>query len=125
MTFFFDHNLSPNLADALNLLGINTTYLRKEFPPNIEDPEWMKEAAARGYIVITCDCNIQKRKAERQVYHELKLRGIFLAKSFSHMKVLDQAKWLLWRWEDILNTLRHAKPGTAYLLHQRGKLERL
>ena len=125
MTFFFDHNLSPNLADALNLLGIRTTYLSKEFPKDAADTDWMPVAVGRGYVVITCDRNIQKRQAEREVYRRMKLRGVFLAPAFSKMRVREIAKWLLWRWDDIERTMEGARPGESYLLRLRGKLARL
>ena len=125
MTFFFDHNLPPALAKALDCLGVPSTYLKNEFPPNVEDDVWMREIADRDYIVVTRDRNIQKRAAQRDLYRQLQLRGLFLGRAFSKMSLLQLAKWFLWRLDDVQDVMGKAKPGEAYLLQQRGNIERL
>jgi hypothetical protein len=125
VTFFFDHNLPPDLARALDCLDIDATYLTNEFSADAADEAWMPEVAKRGYIVITRDRNIQKRPAQRELYRQLRLRGLFLGPAFSKMRLRELARWLLWRWDDIEDTMSSAKPGEAYLLHQRGRLEKL
>ena len=126
MTFFFDHNLPACVADALTCLGIPATHLAKEgFPNDTSDEVWMLAAADRGYIVVTRDRSIYKRAAQRQLYRQLALRGPFLGPAFSRMRLRDLAKWLLWHWEKVEEVMRVAEPGDAYLLHQKGRLERL
>lgn len=125
MTLLFDNNLSPDLADAFEHLGVSAKHLSAEFAPDAKDSEWIPQAAQRGFVIVTCDCNIQKREAEREVYRRNRMRGLFLARAFAGMRLLDQAKWLLWRWEEIEKVLNTAKPGEAYLVKQKGVIRPL
>jgi len=125
MTFFFDHNMPPAVAEALGCLGISAVALRDEFLPNTADEEWMPAVGKLGYVIVTRDRNIHKRVAQRQLYKQLNLKGLFLGPAFAKMKLRDLAKWLLWRWEDIEETMAAAKPGEAFLLQQRGRFQKL
>lgn len=58
MRFFFDNNLSPLLAEALDLLDEDRQVvpLRKKFYPSTRDIDWLTALGAEGdWIILSGD----------------------------------------------------------------------
>lgn len=99
MRFFFDNCVSPKLASAIGELSeYEVDCLRKKFPANTPDTEWIRQLAAEGgWIVISADNRIYKAPQELEAWRQAKLTGFFCAPAWSKNSLWDQA-WRLVRW---------------------------
>jgi predicted nuclease of predicted toxin-antitoxin system len=68
MKYFFDNNLSPHLAHAIQeLCRVEETvarviHLRDRFAPNAKDHDWIKELGEEGrWVVLSQDAFRKKR----------------------------------------------------------------
>ena len=71
MKFFFDENLPSRLAHALALLeepfgedAAEVKHLEDMFERGTSDEIWLPEVGKQGYVVISCDLNIRRRKSQ-------------------------------------------------------------
>jgi predicted nuclease of predicted toxin-antitoxin system len=79
-TFFLDRQLGRyKMADALRKAGLSVEIHDDHFPQNAQDPEWLKEAGKKNWIVVTRDERIRYRVAERQAIRRAKVRAFVLA----------------------------------------------
>lgn len=132
MKFLFDNQLSPHLADAIHSLakqdGDEVIHLRKKFPPNTPDTEWLRQLGAEGSWIVVCgDLNIIRTRAERVVWRSVGLVGFFLKKGWINITPWEQAWRLVKWWPTIVAQARIAAPGSTYgvQLNPTGKLETL
>ena len=120
MRVFFDHNLSPALADALQALFAgehDVVALRSKFPRTITDIEWIRALSSEGHwIVISGDLAITRNRAERQVFQSSKLTGFFMAPALKKARVLKQLERLCALWDNIITLAGAAAPGALYEL---------
>lgn len=128
MRFFVDNNLPPAIAEALDALsrheGSEVTHLRREFPGNTADIQWI-EALGRdgGWVVVTGDRAIKKNPHERQALIDSGLTVLFLGKAWAHMTFWDKAQKLVRCWPAILSTTSSVVAGAAFEVKANGKLE--
>jgi hypothetical protein len=121
LKLFLDNNLSPYLADALNCLlspdGHHVTCLRRKFPENTPDSEWIARLASEGgWVIISGDREILRKGPEKAVWRSAKLMGFFLAKGWMCIDPIDQSWRLLKWWPAILKQVEVGAPGATYLL---------
>ena len=63
--FFLDRNLGRNkFSNILRAHGLRIEVHDDHFKPDASDPEWLTEAGARRWIVVTVDRRIRYRQLE-------------------------------------------------------------
>jgi len=79
----FDHNLSPRLARALHAFFSGeheVISLRDRFDPAIKDVDLIRILSAEGnWVFISGDRRITRNKAEREVFRNSRLIGLFMS----------------------------------------------
>jgi hypothetical protein len=102
---FFDHNLSPKLARAMQELFSpehEARALREKFRPDISDVEWITELSKEGrWIVLSGDRLITRNRAEQAAFRSSRLIGIFMAPAVYKATVAKQAERILALWSHI------------------------
>ena len=63
---FVDRSIPRSVAEALKLVRTDVRWLEDEFPHDVTDAEWLREAGIRGWLVIGRDRRIRHRPAEKQ-----------------------------------------------------------
>ncbi len=122
MKFFFDNNLSLNLARAMNLLEEgegSAIHLKDKFEGDAKDDVWLAYVGDNDFILITRDKKIRKRPAERMAYRRHNVGAFILTGRI--MTKWQGIKQLINSWEEIkrLNTITN-KPY-AFQIPLRGK----
>jgi len=117
---FFDHNMSPKLARALQELFRDRheiVALRDKFDPSIKDIEWITDLSRDGnWIVISADRRITRNKAERDTFRNSRLVGFFLSAGLAKSPVTKQAERLLALWTTIEKTVSVVQVGAVFEL---------
>ena len=79
LVFFLDRSLVRHtVADALRAAGGNVIVHDDRFPQTTTDPEWLKEAGANQWVVLTRDERIRYRAAEKQALRRAQVRAFVL-----------------------------------------------
>ena len=129
MNFFFDNNLAPKLAHALNELvepDHKIVHLKDLFPPNIEDAEWMSKLPQQeGWIIITADVRIRRNPHEVQAWKEAGLTLFFLKPGWTDLKFWEQAAKFTKCMPELIEAASRAKRGAAFFVTVNGKIEEL
>ncbi|MFL1463884.1 hypothetical protein ACI6QG_16865 [Roseococcus sp. DSY-14] len=105
MRLFFDHNLSPKLADAMHALfqpDHEACALTGKFSRDVSDLEWITALGREGrWVVLSGDRRITRNKAEQAAFRGSRLIGIFLASAVCKAPVAKQAERILALWPSI------------------------
>lgn len=129
MKVFFDENLSPVLAKALNALFAgehDVIHIRERFGPSVEDREWIEQMSADGkWIVISGDRRIFRSRATQSAFRHSRLIGFFLAPALNAARVTAQMQRLLALWEDIEAIAKSVAGGAMYEVPIKGKIRQL
>jgi hypothetical protein len=128
--FVVEHSVSPVLARALAVLaepdGHEVVHLRAHYQQSTLDPVWLRGLGQRepNVIVISADPRITRSPHDRTAWLESGLTIVFL-KSFADLSIWEQAAKIVKWWPEIVNNVRHARPGAGFLVSVQGKIERL
>lgn len=132
MKFFFDNNISPRTARALHALvepRHQCIHLREKFRSDIRDEEWIHSLAEEGgWIVISGDYKILKRKAEKLALDQAGLTVFFLKRGWTKstsLKLEQLTGKLLLRWSEIARLAESALPGQAFDVPLKGKIKKI
>jgi predicted nuclease of predicted toxin-antitoxin system len=126
VTFFFDNHHSPEIVQILRSAGADVVHLRDVFTDRgIDDEVWIPEIGRRGWILVTGDLRIRRRKAEKIVFQRAQIVTFFLAKEYNNKNALNRIKWILNQWEAIEAVAATAQPGDCFLVPMKGKLRKL
>lgn len=123
MNFFFDNNISPNIARALALLNDDCSicHLQDKYAPNTTDEEWLRDIGNQGFILITRDKKITKRKAELSAYKIHKIGAFIL--TGKNLRIWDLVKQLVLAWERIKELSERTQRPFAFSVRPKGKIE--
>ncbi len=118
MKFFFDNNLSPYLAKALDALcapeGIAVEHLRQKFPEDISDVEWIERLAKEGeWSVITQD-RLIRNPLEREAFRRSGLTVFVLTKAWANHRNWEKAAQLVRWWPRIMEQAGLVEGGAAF-----------
>lgn len=134
MRFFFDNNLPPQLASAIHELvipdGHSVVHLRKRFPANISDKDWIEALGREGdWTIVSGDLRIWKNPHEKEAWRMSGLTVFFLMKSWAKQKLWEKAWRLVRWWPRIVEMAEIVEAGAAYEIPLRygakGKLRQL
>src|SRR5215211_7769760 len=67
---FIDRSIPKGVAEALKQVRDDVIWLEDKFPHDVTDAEWLREAGAQGWIVISRDKKIRSRPGERRALVE-------------------------------------------------------
>jgi hypothetical protein len=124
--FFFDNHQSPEIVEILQKAEIDAVHLRDIFDDQgIDDREWIPIVAERGWILVTGDHRITRRREERRIFRESKLTTFFLAKEYNNKTARVRIRWIFNQWEKIEAAAQKATPGDCFLVPMKGKLKRI
>jgi hypothetical protein len=119
--FFFDNNLSPRVARAINIVvepsGHQALALRDKFAIDVSDEHWIRALSEEGqWIVLTSDWDIARVKAIKTIFRQSGLIGFVLRPAWQDCDPLEQTWRLLKRWPEIVKQSELAAPGSTYEL---------
>lgn len=120
MRFFFDNNLSPNHAAALDALcsgvGCSVVHLKEKFPDrSVPDQVWLGTLGAEGdWVVVSSDYRIWTTPHLREAWRSAKLTAFFLVDSWGNLGYWDKAQALVRAWPNILKVAEAVAAGAAY-----------
>lgn len=129
MNFFFDENITPQIARALAILQeplqheqIKVFNIRDEFGRGATDEEWIPEVGKQEGVVITQDLNIHRTRQQRELYRQFKIGVVF----FKPPKKIGYGYWtmiekIIEAWPDIKKTARREKKPFSYVIRPRSK----
>ena len=118
MRFFFDNQISYRLAEAIDRLadvdGDQVVALRAKFPQDATDLTWIPQLASeRDWIIVSGDCKIRDKPAERKIFFEAKLTTFFLAKGWINAELWEQASLLIRWWPKLREQATLVEAGTV------------
>jgi predicted nuclease of predicted toxin-antitoxin system len=122
MNFFFDNNISLNMARAMELLDIEccVRHLQEQFEEGTKDEEWLPFVGDNGYILVTRDKKITKRKGELEAYKRHKVGAFIL--TGKNMPIWAQVKQLILSWEKMKNLAEKTPRPFAFQIRSKGKI---
>ena len=103
MRLFFDEDVGTGVPKALRSVGIRCEWIGKRRKPatrrGTPDEVWIPHAGRRGLLVISCNRRILESEAQRNLWIEHKVGGVFLSsgqenKAAVLLLVLRKMEWL-------------------------------
>lgn len=122
MRFFLDNNLAPRYADMLVALGVDAVALRRQYPQNADDLTWIPQVAQNGWIIITSDSEMNRRRAEKEALRQHGAIAFFLRDGFNNQIFWRKAKLLCKYWPTIEQLALKAKPGEMFDVMLNGRI---
>ncbi len=125
MNYFFDNNLPPSLARALNFLsnrdGDTVVPLVDKFERSISDIDWISALNHEGnWVVISGDMRIMKNPHEKAAWVESGLTIFFLAKAWMHISYWEKAWKIVKWWPEITSQSKRIESGTSFIVPIKG-----
>lgn len=130
MKFFFDNNLSPDLARGLATLrspyGEEIVHLRDRYDDGATpDTSWLSDLTADGgWIVLSTD-RFKKNSAERQAILNPGITVVMFTSSFARQPRWKKTMIMINRWEEIVEATKGRGRGCCFKIRLRGKIERI
>ncbi len=129
MKIYFDENIPPQIANALNILqspfaheNIEASNLSDVFGRGSRDETWIVKIANENGVVITQDLNIQRTRHQRELYRKYQMGVIFLKppskKGYTYWQMVEK---IIISWSDIKQAARKTKKPFAYIIKPRSK----
>jgi hypothetical protein len=123
MKFYFDENITPNIAKALAILQnpridekIKVFIIRDEFGKGTPDEEWIPKVANEGGIVITQDLNIHRVRQQRELYKQHDLGVVFFKPPKKGYKYWDLVEFYIRRWKVVKDEVKKLKKPFALIV---------
>src|SRR5690606_27081765 len=110
MTFFVANCLSPKLVRMLAALGVDAVALRDFFDEDTADDEGLPQLKDTGWVLVTADQGIKKRKHEVKELRACGVSAIFLQPFWTKLDKWGQASWLIKHWQRIETTVTVRTP---------------
>ena len=121
---FFDNNIAPAIAEALRALDQKAIHICEcgahDIARGDADVDWMPKVAKLGWVAVTVDNNIQRRREERKVREACGLRVVYLPGKFGRaMQFFQQAVFIIRAWDNILDATKGARSGQCFSVSER------
>jgi len=129
MKFFFDENITPQIARALAILQerlkheqVEVYTIRDEFGRGVADEEWIPEVGKQEGIVITQDHNIYRKKQQRELLRQFKIGVVFFKPpsktGYTYWAMIEN---ILAAWPDIKEVAKREAKPFAYVIRPKSK----
>lgn len=122
--FVLDNNISHKIAVALSALDLTFHHITEILPADTPDEDFFPEIARLGWILVTQDKMIRKRKHERLAMKQAGI-GAFVYMGRADKSLTEMTRMLL---RDVHNMRAHlAKTTSPFVIgiSDKGKFERL
>ena len=103
-------------------LGYDVQHIEEHFPGGTDDEKWLPVIGQLGWILITGDHNIKRRKAEKQAFEAARLISFFVSKEYNNKHATKRIAWILNQWEAIHVLAAEASPGDTFTVPFKGKI---
>lgn len=124
MKVFFDQNMSPAIARALQELFKSEheiVALADKFRRDTIDVKWIESLSQEGkWVVISGDRRITRNRAEYQAFRSSNLIGLFLTAGLHKAPVVKQMERILVLWPAILTVTATVQGGAMFELPMKG-----
>lgn len=130
MKFFFDNNLSPDLARGLaklrNAFGEEIVHLRDKYDDAATpDSQWLSDLIEEGgWIVISAD-RFKKNSAERLAVTNPAITVFMFTSSISKKRRWEKTLIIVKRWEEIVAASKGNGKGKCFRVRLQGKIEKI
>lgn len=120
MRFFFDNNMSPCHALALDALsspaGSSVVHIKDKFRNrSVADEVWLATLGSEGgWVVVSNDLRIWKTPHLREAWRRSKLTVFFLVDSWGNMSYWDKSVALVRAWPSMLQVAGAMASGSAF-----------
>lgn len=122
--FVLDNNLSHKVAAALAALDLPFHHSTDILPANTDDEDLIPEVAARGWILVTQDKKIRKRKHERAAMIQSGI-GAFIYMGQADKSLEEMMRMLLRDLPEMRKLVSKRRPPFVFGISDRGKFEEL
>jgi hypothetical protein len=125
-SFVLDENLSPQLAQALQLLDDEVTirYIVDFFAAGTDDTVYLPVLGTAGAFLVTRDTKQRRKPAELEAYREHHVGAFILGGK--NLERWDLVKQIVLSWPQIKETAKKTRRPFAYKVRANGgKLEPL
>jgi len=125
LIFFFDENMPPKVAAALQALGTcEARHLVDHLPRGTPDEEVFSFLSSQGWVLVTQDARINRKPHQRRALLESGI-GAFILTGKAARSVEEMMVFLLERMPQILDSAQDSAPPYIFGVPDRGKIERL
>lgn len=123
MKYLFDNDISPHFAKMLHALHVDIVALRELMPANTKDCDFLADLQAKHGIDVFISNNSTQRTnpIERELLKASGVISLYLTPFWSNLTFWPQAKWLVYRWEQIDGFSKGVASGTCADLQQNGR----
>lgn len=118
---YIDENMSPHLADGLNILekpndeGFEILSIEKVFGKGAKDNDWIPIVGNENGVVITQDLNIHRTRALKELYINSGIGVFFFAPpSKIGYKYWEMVEQIIYRWIEMKHHSKRDKKPFAY-----------
>ena len=127
MRFFFDNNLPPRLARALNALADpehSVVHLKDRFAGNTPDLVWLPQLGTEtDWVIVSGDLRIRKNPHELSAWKAAKHTTFFLKNAWMALKFWDQAQKMVKCFPELVRQAERAPRGSQFQLGVNGKID--
>lgn len=123
MKFYFDENITPNIAQALAILQnprvdekIEVFTIREVFGAGTPDEEWIPKVAKEHAVVITQDLNIHRVRQQRELYKQNDLGVVFFKPPKKGYKYWELVEFYIKRWKVVKDEVKKLKKPFALII---------
>lgn len=125
MKLFIDNNLPPVLADGLAALFVGehevVSHRSKFGTTHIKDEEWIPALGAEGgWVVLSGDLNIAKKRPMRELFLRSRLIGFFPRVAVMELPLHKKASRILYVWDRTERIASNVQSG-VFELQVRGE----
>ncbi len=122
--YFFDNNIAPAIPEALRALNQRAIHIcdcaGHDIARDAMDIDWMPKVAKLGWVAVTVDNNIQRRREERNVRQGCALRVVYLPGKFGrNLRFFQQAVFIIRAWENIIEATNDARSGQCFSVSEK------
>jgi hypothetical protein len=119
VTFLFDANLPPGLAEALRVLGESASHVSEIFAPGTPDETWIRHAGERNWCIISRDVNITRRHHELAALRHFSVGAFFLLPGKRSPRLCQIIQTIIRHWPELKRIARAEERPFQYQIGER------
>jgi len=124
-TFFIDRDTGGRLlAEALRPLGYKVELHDAHFRQDMEDTDWIRSVARKGWVVLTCDRNIARKEPERSKFGTAATQT-FILYVLTQVPRTQRVPLVLDVLPKLSRLVNEGAPHGIYRVHTDGRVERV
>jgi len=124
LTFLFDENISPAIVRALRELGKPVAYITDILPRGTADLTIFQKLGELGWILVTQDQNIKRKKHERAAMKQAAL-GAFIFTGRAEKDIDSMTILILKHFQQMQNFESSTRRQFIFGISDKGSIDRL